>query len=589
MFAQLVGLPGCGKSSLAAQLAVRHPERIAHVEVQHERIAGLLRRRPWLTLTALSRLAPVAVAAIACGRGVGSLRDRLAPLASLLNLMVRYRELQTHDRADRILIFDEFVHQRVLGLFAFSPDPISRSGLRWSLLWLRGYDAIPVYLPLAAAEAEKRIEARDAGWPPRWRSLRPELRSSLLARQQSALEELFLFAPGGTLIPATSTLEDTADEVFAFLERATREPGPRPRVGHFAFNLSSYSGAARQAYSLARQLEGVDSILFDVERGRRAARIERIEGSSLRVVRLPGNPLRALLAIIDASLTHRLQIFHLHGLVGAGLLSGWLLRRKLLLKTTLLGDDDLESLSTRLLGPIWLWLARRAQLNIAPSTAIAERNRRHLPEWRIRRIPNGVSVAEAPAARPTPRSEPIFCVVGLVCERKRTHLAIEKFLAAYGDDESARLHVVGPFGDQPGLDEGGQAYLERCQRLIPDEQADRVVFTGALAREEVQSIYESSLALLCFSELEGMPNVLLEAMAANCVPVTTEIAGVAREVIVDPSCGFVIEAGAPLPALADLVVCSQALGPRRRVEEAFALERIAEEYRVLYHELIDVD
>ena len=588
MFAQLVGIPGSGKSSVAARLAAQHPDCVAHVVVHHERVGRLLWRHPRTTLAALLNWVPVVVIALFAKGSVAARSDRLAPLSALLNLMVRYRQLERRQPTTRrILLFDEFVEQRILGIFAHSTGPVSRATLRWTLFWLRRYEATPIYLAIDAGEAQKRVEQREEGWPPRWDRLDPSVRSDILERQQTALSDLYLFSPGGYWIGCEGGIDEVAERVLAALDARSSPRRPRPTIGHFVFNLSRYSGAAGQARLLAARVEGFDPIFFSAERDRRTASFARVEDSSLRVLYLPRNPLRAFLVIADFSFTHRIRLFHIHGFIGAGLLSGWILRRRLILKSTLLDSDDFGSMAGRAGGPFLLWLARRAHRNIAPSSAIAEVNRRHAPNALIQHLPNGVQTSGALSPRASAKRAPIFCVVGLVCERKRTHLAIEKFLASHARDAKAKLYVVGPFGDQAGLDEGDERYLAHCRSLIPASRVDKVVWTGSLPREELRSIYEESLALLCFSRFEGLPNVLLEAMAANCVPVTTEIEGVAREVVPDERSGFVIGDDEALPSLAQLVECSAALGPRRRAEAAFSIDGIAREYERIYSEMLE--
>jgi len=60
-----------------------------------------------------------------------------------------------------------------------------------------------------------------------------------------------------------------------------------------------------------------------------------------------------------------------------------------------------------------------------------------------------------------------------------------------------------------------------------------VIFTGKLSKDKTYDIYKKSVALLFFSKKEGMPNVLLEAMAHNCIPIVSDIYEVSKEIIGD--------------------------------------------------------
>ncbi len=558
-------------------------------KIRYAELSTLLGSCPIPTIAALIRLTPIALLALCDRRPDQRYRDRLAPLVTLLNLMVQHREYRKQASEGVVVLYEEFVLQRILGIFAHSGRKPSSRKVRFALSWLRGYEVRPVFLGIRHEEAEARVERRSGHWPRRWAAFHPRERSEALAQQAVLLDELYLLSPGATWVDTNCDLGECAERVLASLENRGSVADSRPStpsVGHFVFNLTSYSGAACQALALARQCENVDSIVFNVERGRRQTCLERHPEDHLRVIHLPSNPIRAFLTIARFARLNRIEIFHIHGFIGVGLLSGWILRRKLLLKSTLLGSDDLDAIGRRRLGAILLWIAKRVDRNVAVSSAIGEINKRHLSAELVERLPNGVEIGKKGAGDALRKSAPVFCTVGLVCERKRTHLAIEKFLAEFsGLQTAAKLYVVGPAGDNAHLDEGGQAYLERCQALVSPLQRKQVIFTGQLSRAAVEAIYEESLAILCFSQYEGMPNVLLEAMAANCVPITSDIAGVACEIISCEQDGFVVGDTDRLPSLERLVECSAGKGPRHRIEKKFDLAMIAARYEGLYREL----
>jgi glycosyltransferase involved in cell wall biosynthesis len=354
-------------------------------------------------------------------------------------------------------------------------------------------------------------------------------------------------------------------------------------IAYFTFNLSSYSGAAQQALSLARHLAGHRVVFFNVEAGR--ARVERDETTwpGHLVYHLPTDLKRSIPAVARLALQHRIRLFHLHGVVGVGLLVGTALRRRIVLKTTLLGSDDLESIRRGPRGRLLLQLVRRVDANVALSEAIERSNARHLPSARIHRIPNGVEVRDD--ARP--KTAPVFCVVGLVCPRKRTHVAIQRFLTEYAHLEGAKLYVVGPKGSASGIAEADDAYLDRCEKLADAANRAKVVFTGPLSKTELQAIYDESLGLFCFSESEGMPNAVLEAMASNCVPVLGPIGGVAIEIVPERRYGYVLSPDEPGPDLDALRHCSASLAPVQRMREAFSFDVLARRYEALYAALLE--
>jgi glycosyltransferase involved in cell wall biosynthesis len=85
-----------------------------------------------------------------------------------------------------------------------------------------------------------------------------------------------------------------------------------------------------------------------------------------------------------------------------------------------------------------------------------------------------------------------------------------------------------------------QAELERlaCELGV----VQRVSFRGALAHDEIASCYAGASVFCCASFAEGVPVVLMEAMASGCPVVATAIAGV-RELVQDGRTGLLVAPG----------------------------------------------
>ncbi|MDD9936589.1 MAG: glycosyltransferase family 4 protein [Myxococcales bacterium] len=352
-------------------------------------------------------------------------------------------------------------------------------------------------------------------------------------------------------------------------------------IAFFTFNLTTYSGAARQALTLADHLEE-RPIFFNVEPGRTSVEQATAGQGEHTVIHLPPSRARGLAAVAWYTRRHRIRLYHLHGLVGVGLLAGLALRKPIVLKTTLLGSDDFDSLSTKPGARLIMPLVRRVDANIVLSGALEAINRKYLPGERVHRWPNAAELPDAFG----PKGAPIFITVGLVCHRKRTKLAIQKFLDRYADLEGAKLLVIGPGGSDFGLEEGDQAYYEECLSLIPQSRRSQVVFTGSLSREDLQEHYRTALGFLSFSESEGMPNALLEAMAANCVPIVGEIGGVSREIIAHGEQGFVLGQDAHAPPIEEVRRVSESGAARARIADAFSFAKLAQQYAGLYRQLL---
>ena len=130
--------------------------------------------------------------------------------------------------------------------------------------------------------------------------------------------------------------------------------------------------------------------------------------------------------------------------------------------------------------------------------------------------------------------------------------------------------------------------LERAARDLG--VADRVRFLGW--RRDLPTLYAATDVFLLTSRNEGTPVALIEAMAAGCAGVSTDVGGV-RDVVTDDRVGRVAAFG-DVQAIADHVrtlIDNPALrrgvaeAGRRHVLEQFNLDRLLDDIDDLYHSL----
>ena len=144
----------------------------------------------------------------------------------------------------------------------------------------------------------------------------------------------------------------------------------------------------------------------------------------------------------------------------------------------------------------------------------------------------------------------LFVCVGRLCEQKGQHLLVEAVALLKERGHDVRLRLV---GDGPMRAELEASAADRGV-------ADRVAFTGNASAAAVRGHLLAARAMVLPSFAEGLPVVLMEALAARRPVVTTYIAGIPE--LVDAGCGWLVPAGS-VEHLADAMADALAASPER--------------------------
>lgn len=181
---------------------------------------------------------------------------------------------------------------------------------------------------------------------------------------------------------------------------------------------------------------------------------------------------------------------------------------------------------------------------------------------------------------------PVVGTVGNLRRLKNHLMFIEAMAEVCNAHRDAHAVIVGrESSDEPEL----RKQLE--DRIAELDLNGRIIVTGV--REDVPALMRRFSVFCLTSEREGMPNVVLEAMAAGCPVVSTRVGDV-ETVLADGETGFLIEqqdehalANRVLRLLGDrkLAISLGELG-QRRVEADFGLERMAREFEGVYLQML---
>ncbi|HXJ33871.1 MAG TPA: glycosyltransferase [Candidatus Eisenbacteria bacterium] len=214
-----------------------------------------------------------------------------------------------------------------------------------------------------------------------------------------------------------------------------------------------------------------------------------------------------------------------------------------------------------------------------------------LPRRKMQVIHNGIDLGRLPAFDPDRRVaraalgfDPVRRLVVQV-GRLEAQKDYPTFLAA-----AARVAARFPDVDFLVVGEGGlRADLEGVARGLGI--AERVRFTGV--RHDVPALLAGCDVCTLTSLYEGLPNVVIEAMATGAVAVATDVGG-ARELVASGETGYVVPArdveavaSATTAVLADPERArAMAVAARRRIEAGFTVEAMVRDTSAAYDELL---
>jgi polysaccharide biosynthesis protein PelF len=142
---------------------------------------------------------------------------------------------------------------------------------------------------------------------------------------------------------------------------------------------------------------------------------------------------------------------------------------------------------------------------------------------RIRPVPNGIDPKAFPVATAEP-ALPTLVFVGRIDPLKDIETLLRAFAEVRAELPNARLRLFGP------TPEGGEDYFERCVQLSTElGLADgAATFEGKISPPS--QAYHTGHVVVLTSISEGLPYVVLEAMASGRPVVATDVGGVAEAV-----------------------------------------------------------
>jgi glycosyltransferase involved in cell wall biosynthesis len=292
------------------------------------------------------------------------------------------------------------------------------------------------------------------------------------------------------------------------------------------------------------------------------------------------------------------DILHSHGAYFTNAFIGPLARAlglKSVIKASL-ADDDLQDLSRPVVGAAHRFMLNRVDVCIAISRdLIDEFSHGGVSRHRIHPVPNGVDMQRfrrlsAPetrsqrAALGVPLDQPVALYVGVLDQRKNILWLAEQWVAHDAFGTGALLLAVGPQGRS---DMGGTLRA----RLLELAQQHPHLLKVHDFHVDVAPYYQCADLLILPSIKEGLPNVVLEAMACGLPCVAARASG-SRELIVDGQTGFTYEPD-DVVGLGNAIRSSLGQGRAslsesalRIAQQRYSISTVADAYQTIYARLL---
>lgn len=249
------------------------------------------------------------------------------------------------------------------------------------------------------------------------------------------------------------------------------------------------------------------------------------------------------------------------------------------------GERVFAWLRAPLLAALGRLTARLADAVVAPSAATADELRRDYGARVAAVIPNGIAVGALPppAASAATAGGPVVLYAGRLRSRKAVAVLLAAFARLQGRLPDVRLRLVGD-GEQRRRLQAQAAALGL---------GEAVCLAGRVPRERLPAEMAAADLFCLPSIYEGLPLVLLEAMAAGLAVVATAVSG-NPDAVADGETGLLVppEDCAALAAALESLVRDPArrrrMGEagRQRVAARFTIERVADEYLALWQGLV---
>ena len=232
--------------------------------------------------------------------------------------------------------------------------------------------------------------------------------------------------------------------------------------------------------------------------------------------------------------------------------------------------------------PIIKKVWKNASKIIANSEGLRKLALRTCANIEIEVIPNGVDIYQfTPLAKKNDSKFEIL-VVGRIMEGK----GIQYLIKALPDiiSQAKKPPHVNIIGTGP--------YLRELKKMTKEIETEKYIsFLGSVAHNEIHKVYQSADVFILPSFAEGMPNVVLEAMASGLPIITTDTGGTKELIkgngIIIPMRDTKAIADAAINLINNPIIKKDMSLKSREIAENMSWKNVTKEYFGIYEEVVN--
>jgi len=187
----------------------------------------------------------------------------------------------------------------------------------------------------------------------------------------------------------------------------------------------------------------------------------------------------------------------------------------------------------------------------------------------------------------------LFSYIGVLHQKKKIDWLIKHWLKVFKNEKKVFLLIAGPLAREKMVaGGGGKEYADYLLQLVEELQSKNKIFFRPF-KQKVEDYFKISDYFINPSEIEGLSNALLEAMACGAVPIISRTSG-SEDVVIKGYNGYMFDISNSKNFISTLSLCLQehnnlnkmSSAAQKTIRDDFGITATCNQYIQLYKSLL---